>query len=393
MSAADRDADTSVDTPRRMRRSDMHEQDISRIFAQMRVREQTPRTTRHTDAKFSDPGPHPHAAVPPTPTSFYSLPRSHTYEAGLSSPIANSPSAAAYARRGALERPQRDSVADFGEEYMRVPGRSRTRTSLRHISSPRVREVVPPPPPVYDQVGEFDSPHTRNMHQALDLFRNQTLAQDELTMHLEESVELAAMLNQGLRNAIHRALDMQMSNALRMQEQTTPASLDADLSELLKYSDDHVRRLTDTLIVLARRRSPNPRRSTSFRHSTIGLPRSASRFSEWSSTGTQSRPETPTHRSAPRAREAMSALRRAASVRGDYPVLTRSYSTSIEPPVDDVSTASAPPNSLGWLGTSHRPMHNISPSLAHFPLGGQWPGAYGHAADHVAADDTSVDVD
>lgn len=391
MSAADRDADASVDTPRRMRRSDMHEQDIARIFAQMRVREQTPRTTRHTEAKFSDPGPHPHVAVPPTPTPFYSIPRSHTYDAGLSSPIANSPSAAAYARRSALERPLRDSVADFGEEYMRVPGRSRMRTSFRHISSPRVREVVPAP--LYGKVGEFDSPHTRNMHKALDLFRNQTLAQDELTLHLEESVELAAMLNQGLRSAIHRALDLQMSNALRMQEQTTPTSLDADLSELLKYSDDHVRRLTDTLIVLTRRCSHNPRRSTSFRHSSFGLPRSESRFSEWSSSGTHSRPETPTHRNAPRTREAMSALRRAASVRGDYPELTQSYSSTIEPPAVAAPNASALHDSLGWLGTTHRPMHNISPSLAHFPLGSQWPGAFGHATDHVAADNTSVDVD
>ncbi|WFD34572.1 hypothetical protein MCUN1_001413 [Malassezia cuniculi] len=415
---------SEADTPRRMRRSEMHEQDISRILAQMRIRDRTPRTTRNADAKYSDPGPRV-ARVPPTPQGVLSRSQTAMSISTDATDAFASPSAAAHARRNR----NRES-ADFGDEYVHASSRLRPRPSLRGLSSAARQHAPSTPRLARSQSMTYDPPesaHTHNFYQALDLFRQQATQQEldaDLVSHMVDAAELAATLNYGLRRAIHGALDMQMANVLRMHE--SPAALDAELSELLKYSDDHIRRMTDVLIALSRRRMQSPKRSTSaMRHRSISrtnIPPSASK-SDWREETpmsarefTRAVPETPTHRGAVRAREAWSALRRAASIRGEATEHSRhdeepsrpqsmrvesyshgSFALDDSARIDEgvspvISESSQLPHATDytWPGASHRPSP-VSAPYTQPPLG-NWQNAFGQATEQLAYE-SGVDVD
>lgn len=403
---------TERDTPRRMRRSDIHEQDISRILVQMRLRDRTPRMPRSVDAKYSDPGPR-RTPVPPTPSESDGLFDLQTFDPHFTSPEAlTSPSVTALSRRSASAR-SREPVPDIGEEYMRPPSRAHPRQSLQRIIS---RERAPSTPRLARSQSIAHEPsmsaHIRNLQQALDLFRQNSMLQEtdnDVLPCMEESVELAVSLNGGLRQAIHRVLDVQMASALNMRQESVD-SLDSELSELLKYSDDHVRRLTDTLIALTRRRNASARKSATPQLRSLSrtsIPKSSTRTHDFryddapmSAREFAGVPETPTHRGALRAREALSALRSEATnmANTNYEayssvgsVSERDASIRRSNSVTDIAPvrSRAVGDSLSWFGAMHRPVHASAP-LAQLPLG-QRPNSFDEAAAELA--DNSVDVD
>lgn len=112
-------------------------------------------------------------------------------------------------------------------------------------------------------------------------------------------------------------------------------------------------------------------------------------------------PETPTHRGALQAREALSALRSEAKNMVNANYETYSSVESIAPERDasirrsnsvtDIAPvrSRAVGDSLSWLGTMHRPVH-VSAPLAQLPLG-QQPNSFDEAAAELA--DNSIDVD
>lgn len=406
-------ATTERDTPRRMRRSDIHEQDISRILAQMRLRDRTPRTLRSVDAKYSDPGPR-RTPVPPTPSESDRLFDLQKFDPHFTPPEAlASPSVTAFSRRSASAR-SREPVPDIGEEYMRPHSRTHLRQSSQRIIT---RERAPSTPRLARSQSMAHEPsmsaHIRNLQQALDLFRQNSVLHEtdhDVLPCMEESVELAVSLNGGLRQTIHRVLDVQMASALHMRQESVD-SLDGELSELLKYSDDHVRRLTDTLIALTRRRNPTARKSATPQLRSLSrtsIPRSSMRANDFryddapmSAREFARVPETPTHRGALQAREALSALRSEAKNMVNANYETYSSVESIAPERDasirrsnsvtDIAPvrSRAVGDSLSWLGTMHRPVH-VSAPLAQLPLG-QQPNSFDEAAAELA--DNSIDVD
>lgn len=143
-------------------------------------------------------------------------------------------------------------------QYQSPPASTRTPQSLQRKHA--AADSRPSTPSVLhaSQPFETDSVHVRNLEHALDLFRLQCSVDETdagLQHSTEAAVELARAMNAGLHNAIHRSLEVRMSLALKREnsyEDKLLDGLDADMSELLKYSDDHIRRLTDTLIQLTR---------------------------------------------------------------------------------------------------------------------------------------------
>ena len=85
----------------------------------------------------------------------------------------------------------------------------------------------------------------------------------EFLRQMLAAAELADRVNQGLRHTIRHTLDVRMSRVL--QPGGVPPSdqeLDEELSELLKHSDDHVRSMTEVLILAMReQRAARPRRA------------------------------------------------------------------------------------------------------------------------------------
>lgn len=114
---------------------------------------------------------------------------------------------------------------------------------------------------------EAASPHTRNLHMALEQGRRHCDAapsdSSEFLRQMLAAAELADRVNQGLRHTIRHTLDVRMSRVL--QPGGVPPSdqeLDEELSELLKHSDDHVRSMTEVLILAMReQRAARPRRA------------------------------------------------------------------------------------------------------------------------------------
>ena len=149
----------------------------------------------------------------------------------------------------------------LGKQTPRTPRHARCRSFGAGASAERLTTPARTPgslaaPPEEE---EEDAPHTRNLRQAMDLLiQQQGGAEDaqDMLAELQAAVELAGTVNLGLRRAIRRSLEARMSLVLQRDDAMADAligPLDADLSELLKYSDDHMRRFTDTLILLSRR--------------------------------------------------------------------------------------------------------------------------------------------
>ena len=119
----------------------------------------------------------------------------------------------------------------------------------------------------------FKSQHTHNIRLALEQcqkLRERTdvvpNATTELVEQLETAAHLADTLNQKLHNVAHAQLNQRMEGerVLDGPYETIPARWhDAELSMLLKYSDDLVRSLTDSILFMLRGQRKPQRSSTS----------------------------------------------------------------------------------------------------------------------------------
>lgn len=152
---------------------------------------------------------------------------------------------------------------DFGDEYLQDDAARRIAAlSLRSPArTPRSERSVTAPASTRRQRGmapveqEPMDPHTQNLRLALDQLERIPHISPDLVQQLGEAARLAEAVNHGLRHTIRESLEVQMSLALRPTNDPTEglvSTVDMNLSELLKHSDDHVRSLTDTLITLGR---------------------------------------------------------------------------------------------------------------------------------------------
>ncbi|WFD44532.1 hypothetical protein MPSI1_003200 [Malassezia psittaci] len=112
--------------------------------------------------------------------------------------------------------------------------------------------------------------HTQNLYGALQHAENGPNSQSPVLESLGHTARLADTLNQGLRQAIRASLEVRMSLTLSPSIESVEHLLDTlnmDLSQLLKQSDDHVRSLTDTLIAFDRDQRAE-RRSHTWRYAS-----------------------------------------------------------------------------------------------------------------------------
>ncbi|WFD00468.1 hypothetical protein MYAM1_003217 [Malassezia yamatoensis] len=112
--------------------------------------------------------------------------------------------------------------------------------------------------------------HTQNLYAALQHAEKGPNSESPILDSLGHTARLADTLNQGLRQAIRASLEARMSLTLSPSLESMEYLLDTlnmDLSQLLKQSDDHVRSLTDTLMAFDRDQRP-VRRSHTWRYTS-----------------------------------------------------------------------------------------------------------------------------
>ncbi|WFD30542.1 hypothetical protein MSPP1_001563 [Malassezia sp. CBS 17886] len=282
----------------RARRSAQHEADIERLAHELGTpdapRRRALRATQSARRPGEGGGP---VSTPRTQSHSHSLAGLRTEAPSALS--LHSPSVAARAWRVARSSSRRavsdtfERHADLGGEYMydgdtsagtmdeaavglgvvRACGVERaTATPNGSVRAPRLAlgipaQATPEPQPRRMCSGDTEpgaSAHTRNLCQAMEqLQRNMCEAQEigtagphanALAEHMDSVAQTAATLNEGLRRTIHSTLEVHMSLALQAhgpERDPLVDQLGAGLSELLKYSDDNIRALTDAVIDLA----------------------------------------------------------------------------------------------------------------------------------------------
>ncbi|PKI84860.1 hypothetical protein MVES_000808 [Malassezia vespertilionis] len=202
----------------------------------------------------------------------------------------NSPSIAARSFRSArapmphthAQHSQHTPAPDFGDEYTRKFDRRMHALSLRptHGEEGGVAPSRSPSTPMHSRRTVYpgsapralrhgtprvdrneDAPHLGNLELALQQFHQcapripnaQALVTPALCTQMDCAVNAAQAVNRGLRHAISTSLETRMSFALRpgydAMDQLA-AAFDSALGSVLRDSDDQIRCLTDTLIVI-----------------------------------------------------------------------------------------------------------------------------------------------
>lgn len=268
------------------RRSEIREAEIHRLLAESRVHT-TPRSRSFTAASHRSPR---------TLTEHHDT---HAWESELGHAI-ESPSVGAKIwrdRHESLAKSKR--AADFGDEYIQpkswqkrapssVPPKpqhmiptssfettrsssmnelttsmsgthldSTPRTAVQYGRTPRTVSRSHTSTTLHNEAQY--SQHTHNLRMALMQYRKQLARSDasnsELMAHFEVVAHLAETINQGLQSVIRKYLNDRMSNNWMSRSPSSDqraGHIDAELSALLKYSDDQVRHTTDSLLLLLR---------------------------------------------------------------------------------------------------------------------------------------------
>lgn len=283
--------------PSSMRRSEQHESEIARLADKITraIDADTSRALEHKDGSESPsvaakyrrarrsmdaggdiPAPRvpPASAAEPTytapvlreavspPSSTPARRRTSSYAQRIAPDTRTTPG---HLPRASIEsRRSTDGQPDFGDEYLhadlshrlastsmqsiaRPPQAPRSATAPAQLRRSTSHRSSPTPAPV--------EPHTRNLRLALEQLERTTDPTSELAQQLGTAVCLAEEVNNGLRQTIRASLEVRMSLALQPAYEPMEGlvdTLDTNLSDLLKYSDDHVRSLTDTLIALGK---------------------------------------------------------------------------------------------------------------------------------------------
>ena len=318
--------------PSSMRRSEQHESEIARLADKITraidadastarerkdgsespsVAAKYRRARRSMDAGGDIPAPRvaptsatepPHAAPPreaSAPASTTPSRRRTSSYAFRTTP--NTRTTPVHHPRASMEsRQSTDAQPDFGDEYMHADISHRLASmSMRNLAqTPQAHRSATAPAQLRRSMSHHSTPesaplepHTRNLRLALEQLERTSEPASELVQQLGAAVRLAEEVNNGLRRTIRASLEVRMSLALQPAYEPMEGlvdTLDTNLSDLLKHSDDHVRSLTDTLIALgkeeralrrqetARMLSP-PRASMSAREmQPVGSPRYAS---------------------------------------------------------------------------------------------------------------------
>lgn len=264
----------------RMRRSERHEADIAALAAD--VRESADRARAHSSESSvldspsvaarqwrahrstseATSGRSPIEARRPvqTPLRAHLSPSARMPWSQGSARVASPRSGSAtrmHSLRSAAQTP-----ADLGEEYVHSATRRMQTLALERAATPQSTRRVTAPASMSPRRPEPEAlpptPQTANLHLALEQWNRvapTSALSPEVCDKLAAAVDLAETVNLGLRRTIQNSLEVRMSLALQPShepEENMVDTLDVNLSELLKYSNDHVRSLTDTLILLTR---------------------------------------------------------------------------------------------------------------------------------------------